>query len=385
MIIKDREKKVLNKNLNILFIAERMVVGGAERHTINKAKGLRERGHTVYIVSAGGPLVKEIQELGIEHFDILTDVVNKETISFPYFFKDLNKIIEIIKKYKIDVINCMPQVPFYLAQLIYKTLDIPVVYEVLSPVYQIRGMNKEVKELAEYGGVVAPILYPDGLLQAKEANMDINQIDQIPLFVDTEKFRPQVNDSLRNELGISRDTKLIMTISRFDHFKVDTIKELLDVFPMLSEYHNIALVLIGDGEFMNELQDKAKGFDNVHFLGIRKDIEILLQSCDIFIGMGLSAMQAAACRKPSVLAHYTGGTIGCFGEDPYGSIGGDYPGATIKPLVNELLPLIESPEIRKRVAEKGYLRIINNHSFKNVIDQWERKFIELKKNFIPNN
>lgn len=108
---------------------------------------------------------------------------------------------------------CMPTMPFYYAYNTFKYLEIPVIYKVLSPTYAITDYPQAVIDVAQNGMLVAPVLYPDGLNQANAVGLDSKLVKCIPLFVDTSRFYPHEDDTLRRELVLSKDTLVLMTAS----------------------------------------------------------------------------------------------------------------------------------------------------------------------------
>ena len=55
--------------MNILLVTMEMNIGGAETHILELAKELKRREHKVFVASAGGKLVSELEEFGVTHID----------------------------------------------------------------------------------------------------------------------------------------------------------------------------------------------------------------------------------------------------------------------------------------------------------------------------
>jgi len=88
-------------------------------------------------------------------------------------------------------------------------------------------------------------------------------------------------------------------------FLIEIMKSVLKKEP------NYKLLLVGDGELKQQIQEKAKVegiYDNIKFAGIREDIPTLLHSMDVFVfpslyeGLGLVLLEAQASGVPCLVS-----------------------------------------------------------------------------------
>lgn len=104
--------------------------------------------------------------------------------------------------------------------------------------------------------------------------------------VDAEKFRfsPEVRQEVRKELDIENKL-VILNVGRFNLQKNHTF--ILDIFKEIKAVHpDSVLLLAGNGPLENEIKEKCKALaleDSVKFLGLRSDVERLLQGADVFL------------------------------------------------------------------------------------------------------
>ncbi|QIC65935.1 glycosyltransferase family 1 protein [Acinetobacter schindleri] len=109
----------------------------------------------------------------------------------------------------------------------------------------------------------------------------------MPCGIETAKYLfISKDDSLREKFNIPEDAFVIGHVGRFEKPKNHNF--LIDVFwKAHSKDPNIHLVLVGDGSLKEEIINKVKtlNLENyVHFLGLRKDIPIIMKSIfDIFV------------------------------------------------------------------------------------------------------
>ena len=105
--------------------------------------------------------------------------------------------------------------------------------------------------------------------------------------IDTERFKfdELIRTQVRDELGIDANSFVLGHVGRF--CEVKNHKFLVAIFEKyVRKYRNAKLVLVGGGELLEQTKEMVKNLDidrDVLFLGIRSDIERLLQAMDVFV------------------------------------------------------------------------------------------------------
>ena len=121
------------------------------------------------------------------------------------------------------------------------------------------------------------------------------------------KFNPATRDSKRKELNLENNL-IIGNVGGFreaknHEFMIAIMKEILKERP------DARLILVGDGPLKDHIKNmavKAGIEDKIMFLGLRTDIEELLQAFDIFLfpskyeGLGIAPIEAQAASLPVV-------------------------------------------------------------------------------------
>lgn len=145
----------------------------------------------------------------------------------------------------------------------------------------------------------------------KQEDLDAGRVHIIPNGVHTENFdySPEKRAAVRRELGLE-DKIVLGHVGRFFPQKNHTY--LLDIFSHYHEKHpNAVLLLIGDGELREEMQKKAERLglgDSVRFMGLRSDVEDLMQGMDLFLmpslyeGLPVVGIEAQAAGLPLVVS-----------------------------------------------------------------------------------
>lgn len=116
------------------------------------------------------------------------------------------------------------------------------------------------------------------------------------------------NTSIRQELKLNEDDILIGHIGRFTEAKNHEFLILI-INEMVKMNKNIKVVLVGDGPLRESIEKKVKEMNlinNIFFLGVRSDVNIILKNLDLFIfpskyeGLGLVVLEAQAAGVKSL-------------------------------------------------------------------------------------
>jgi len=123
-------------------------------------------------------------------------------------------------------------------------------------------------------------------------------------------FSGDIRKQVRAELNLEENTFVLGHVGRFNLQKNHSF--LIDLF---TEFHkqngNVVLLLIGDGELRSTIEKKVRALhleDNVKFLGIRSDIERILQGIDLFVfpslheGLPVSLIEAQGAGLPCIIS-----------------------------------------------------------------------------------
>ena len=143
-------------------------------------------------------------------------------------------------------------------------------------------------------------IFPPEFMKSGKVKIIKNGVDPKKFYYDCEKRK-----EIRKQLSI--ENKLVIgNVARFKTEKNHTFQ--IDVF---NEVHRIepnsVLILIGDGEHRQEIENKVKVLgiqDDVKFLGIRSDIPDLMLAMDIFFlpslyeGLPVVGVEAQAAGLP---------------------------------------------------------------------------------------
>lgn len=137
--------------------------------------------------------------------------------------------------------------------------------------------------------------------------LGVPAVDVLPLGVDLDTFSPtRRDDALRAQYGVGPDEPLLIYAGRIDDEKRPDI--LFNAFKRLPDDVPATLVLLGEGNYVADLQEKSAGL-RIHFPGFltdRTDLARHLASADIYVSampfetFGISIIEAQAAGLPVV-------------------------------------------------------------------------------------
>jgi glycosyltransferase involved in cell wall biosynthesis len=200
----------------------------------------------------------------------------------------------------------------------------------------------------------------------EERKIPAGKVITVPTGVDITRFDPDSTpDTLRDELGVSPGTPLVGTVAIMRKKKGHMV--LLDALPEIVEaVPDAVFVFAGDGPHRPAIEQRVAeiGASNrVRFLGLRKDVPVVLKGMDLFVlptlqeALGTSILEASAMKKPVVSSRVGGvpevvveGVTGLLvePEDPASLA------AAIVRLLRDPARMKEMGEEGRRMVEDGY-------------------------------
>lgn len=234
----------------------------------------------------------------------------------------------------------------------YKPLTRKLTQKVISEADQLIAVSQALKKSAEV------------LAQPKR------EIRVIYMGCDTEAFRPDAaaRERTRELLGIPPQERIILFVGRLVEAK--GIFELIEAFSQLqSRYPKVHLVLVGDGQDRQRLEDQArqkKLDDVIHFVGARPHSEMpsWLNAADLLVlpshneGLPNAIVEAMACGIP-VVATKVGGIPEVVEDKKSGLL----IEKKIDSLITAIDSLLKDPEKRKQMGAYGRSIIEQNFSW----------------------
>jgi N-acetyl-alpha-D-glucosaminyl L-malate synthase BshA len=205
-------------------------------------------------------------------------------------------------------------------------------------------------------------------------NYGINkEIEVIPNFVDTAKYRRIDAETIRTQLAPGGE-KILIHVSNFRLVK--RVPDAINIFNTIHQRLPSKLVLIGDGpdrSICERLCRDLKIYEDVKFLGKQAELVPLLSAADLFLmpsqseSFGLSALEAMACEVP-VVSSSVGGLpeLLVHGETGYIAEIGD-----IQRMARYAIDLLTNEQKHRLFAEASRRRAVEMFDVKKVVDLYE--------------
>ena len=182
---------------------------------------------------------------------------------------------------------------------------------------------------------------------------------------------------IKEETFRAKEDTLIITCIAELHLRKGQ-KYLIKAIPeIISKYPNVKFVFVGKGKEMHNYQaliDKLHIKKNAILIGQKNNIPQILKSSDIFIlpsireAFGLVNIEAMMTKLP-VIATKVGGIPEIVKNYETGI---QVDPKNTEQLTKATLILIESPQIRREMAEKGFQRVLNNFDAKIMAEKYEK-------------
>ncbi len=288
-------------------------IGGAETHVVELAKELKRQGFNVIVTSNGGVYVKELEDAGIKHYRV--PLQNKNPINV---IKAIAQLRRIIIDEKIDIVHSHARIPSFILGKLHKVMKFPFVttaHWVFNTKYGLKYITDWGQKCVAVSDDIKTYLMDNYKVPEANIRVTINGID-------TGKFSPDTDTSdIRAELGIGADDTVIVYVSRMDSSRSLAAKHLIDAVPAIDKLaKNLKVIIVGGGDDFDNVKAKAQAVNDllsrecVVMTGARTDINKLVATAELFVGVSRAALEAMAAEKPVIIAGNEG-YIGLFGED----------------------------------------------------------------------
>ena len=318
--------------------------GGQENRTLNELIAMRERGHTLAVVSRpGARILERAKEAGFETFAV--DM--RGAVDLP----NILRLRAVIKRFRPDIVNTHSGRDTQLAGIAARLLAHR------PRIVRTRHLALPITSRFTYSvlpdHVVTVSNYVENYLIAAGVPREV--ITTIPTGVDFARYdRASVAGNLREELGLAADTLLVGTVAILRAKKGHA--EILDAAPeVLKRFPSAHFVFAGDGPQTANLQARidADGLaGRVHLLGLRRDVTNVLASLNVFVlpthqeALGTAFIEAGAMGLPAVASNVDG--VPEVISD--GQTGFLVPAQDGKALVEPLCRLLGDPALRQAMG-----------------------------------
>ena len=256
--------------------------------------------------------------------------------------KALKMLVRLIDEKEIDVVHCHTPVGALLGRLAGRLAKrrVKVIYTAHgfhfyqgAPAKNWLLYYQAERFLARFTDVLVTINEEDARVAGRfrlKRGGSVVKIPGVGLDLERYAFRPWLRKEARRRLGLEKGQLGFLTAARLDQDK--NYQTVLAALAMVKDL-DFQYFICGEGPYRKALKEMTERLGlagRVHFLGYRKDLEVLLQGIDIFLfpsireGLGMAPLEAMACRRAVIgadnrgtreyLRHGENGLL-CAGED----------------------------------------------------------------------
>jgi len=287
--------------LNILILfSQPWRVGGAETHVEALIKALSE--HTIILAVNRGSNTEKLQKIRQEFANVEIVEVQARGINVFQWMMDLYKLVNLIKNNYIEIVSAQQRNAGIWGYFLNQYTGVPFVVTMHDPWH--RAFIKKI-----YAKLFPKIIVVSkNLTDILVNNFGFKQ-DQIKFInngIDFAKFVPQNQKRVRNMLGLSQNSKIILHVSRLSNIKGAVSLALIDSMEyVLRQDKEVKLIIIGEGPLRAELDRKAKIWNEkyqntIEVKDFTDDISAWYNAADVVVGEGRVAIEAMACERPIV-------------------------------------------------------------------------------------
>ena len=294
-------------------------VGGVERGTLEVGKALVDKGYRSYVVSAGGKMVKQLENEGSQHFHL---AIGKKSL---LTFRLIPALRKIITNNDINIVHVRSRLPAWITYLALRGIPEEKRPVLVSTVHGPYSVNWYSKIMLRSDRIIAISAFIKNYIINNYPDTDINKITIIPRGVDNSVYSANFEISKEWQCPWSNITdagkKKIITLPA----RITRWKGQLDFIEIMNRLLQKGLavhgVIAGGAEkrrqnFLDEIKDKMVDLglqSDISMLGQRDDMKEIMKSSDLVLSLakipeafGRTALEALSLGTP-VVAYDHGG------------------------------------------------------------------------------
>lgn len=295
--------------------------GGSGVVATELGMALADNGHEVHFITYNQPVRLDFLSHKLHFHQVLIEEYPLFQYQ-PYELALSSKMVEVVKKYHLEVLHVHYAIPHayaaYMAKqmLLEKGINIKVVTTLHGTDITLVGSHPTYKAAVEFSinhsDVVTAV--SNNLKETTNELFHVyKEIQVIYNFIDIKKHEKAQDEECNRNALATPEERIITHISNFR--KVKRIEDVIKIFYEVQKEIPSKLLLVGEGPERikaENLTKKLKIKDSVYFLGNSTEVTKILCYSDLFLlpsqteSFGLAALEAMAARTP-VISTNTGG------------------------------------------------------------------------------
>jgi N-acetyl-alpha-D-glucosaminyl L-malate synthase BshA len=328
---------------------------------------LAARGHEVHFISYSQPFRLSGRDNGILYHEV--PVSSYPLFEFPpYDLALASRMAEVAEFYELDLLHVHYAIPHSVSALLARQMlaargrRLPFVTTLHGTDITLVGLDRSYLPITRYAiqesdGVTCISNY---LKEETVKHFGITKpIEVVPNFVNCDEYTPIKDEAARAEARrklAAPDEAILMHLSNFRPVKrvVDVVK----MFALVARELPAQLFLVGDGPDRSTAEWLAHDLqinEKVHFMGKQERVNELLPLADLMVmpseleSFGLAALEAMACKVPSI-ATRVGGVTELIDDRVTGLL---YPVGNVEDMAEGAVSLLKDRDRLEAMREAG--------------------------------
>lgn len=284
---------------------------------------LAAKGHQIHFITYQQPFRLTGRERGISYHEVA--VPTYPLFEYPpYDLALATRMSEVGEYYDLDLLHVHYAIPHSVSALLARQMlaargrHLPFVTTLHGTDITLVGQDRSYLPVTRFGiensdGVTAISSYlRDKTLQEFQIQ---RPIEVIPNFVNCDLYKPLEAQERNRGRAVyaAENEKILLHLSNFRPVK--RVQDVINVFAKVTREVPSHLLLVGDGPERSNAEYLVHSLNlqgRVHFLGKQDEVHRLLPLADLLLmpskleAFGLAALEAAACRVPTIATRQGG-------------------------------------------------------------------------------
>lgn len=305
------------------------------------------------------------------------------------------KMLEVVRKYDIDVINAHWGIPSGFLATVTKKIHKKTVMITLygAEIFLVKRKQTILRPMISYAlnNADKVVGISDVTCKVGKEISGREDIEILPDGIDTKTFNPQVNGEKIRKKHNLKNHFLIFSSGRMVERK--GFKYLIEAMPyILKKFPNAKMIIGGDGPEKLKLEHLAKSLkieESILFSGFipSKDFPKYMKACDVFVlpsiidsrgdteGSATILLEAMACETPVV-----GTKVGGIPYAIKDGVGGFLvEEKNSEELAGKILVLLEDEDLRRQMGKIGRKYVEEKFDWLEIADKYKKEFEKLKE------
>lgn len=341
------------------------------------AIALAQRGHGVHLISYEPPVRYPGADVPVTLHAV--EVPQYPLFKYPpYLLALANKIVEVARYQRLDVLHVHYAIPHATAGWLAKRMlggRLPLVTTLHGTDITLLGADPSFYDVIEFSMNESDALtaVSDALRRETLQRFHLNRaVERVYNFIDPEAYSPAAQAACPVQRRPGR--AVVVHVSNFRPVK--RVPLAVEIFARAAHDLDAELWLVGDGPDSSEARRRAAALgvgDRVHFWGKQENPAAWIASADVMLlpsaqeSFGLAALEAMACGLP-VIACRVGGLPEVVIEGETGLL---FDPDDVGAMVGGLRALLVDPARRRALGQAGRRRAVEDFAGERVVPQYE--------------